>query len=525
MNIILSFDRALALWPDRQALIDGAVSLTYRQFAERVFRLANALTVRGITRGSVVALLAPNCHEFMEAYYACALLGAVANPINVRLSTREIALILEDSQARALICHEDLGHLGTTSVLACPEINVLLWIGTGSPPEIPVETCRYEPALEQAHPERPALAPCSAEDLAQLYYTSGTTGKPKGVMLTHGNVTFHALAAIADLRLSDADTWAHVAPMFHLADAWATFAVTWVGGKHVFVPYFNAAQVLATIERERVTISNLVPTMLTALINDPQAADFDYSSLRVLLSGGAPIAPETVRRIVATFGCDYIQTYGMTETSPYLTVSVLKEHLTHLSSDRQLQIKSRTGRPFIGVELQVVRADGREVAWNDAEVGEIVVRGPTVTPGYWRQEEATAEAIKNGWLHTGDLAVIDQEGYVNIVDRKKDTIITGGENVYSTEVEHVLYEHPAVLECAVIGVPDAHWGESVKAIVVTRDGLSVTADQLIAFARERLAHYKCPRSVDFVPELPKTGSGKIMKKALKQAYLEQTGAN
>jgi acyl-CoA synthetase (AMP-forming)/AMP-acid ligase II len=199
--------------------------------------------------------------------------------------------------------------------------------------------------------------------------------------------------------------------------------------------------------------------------------------------------------------------------------------LTHLSSDRQLQIKSRTGRPFIGVELQVVRADGREVAWNDAEVGEIVVRGPTVTPGYWRQEEATAEAIKNGWLHTGDLAVIDQEGYVNIVDRKKDTIITGGENVYSTEVEHVLYEHPAVLECAVIGVPDAHWGESVKAIVVTRDGLSVTADQLIAFARERLAHYKCPRSVDFVPELPKTGSGKIMKKALKQAYLEQTGAN
>jgi acyl-CoA synthetase (AMP-forming)/AMP-acid ligase II len=254
------------------------------------------------------------------------------------------------------------------------------------------------------------------------------------------------------------------------------------------------------------------------MLHDPCLGRHDYSSLRLLLSGGAPIAPETVRKIVSTFGCDYMQTYGMTETSPYLTISRLKDHLKDRSPAEQLAIKSRTGRPFLGVDLKVVRPDGSEVARDDREVGEIIVRGPTVTPGYWKRPEATAEAIRDGWLHTGDLAVIDAEGYVNIVDRKKDMILTGGENVYSTEVEHVLHEHEAVLECAVFGVPHDEWGEVVQAAVVKRPSAGVTADELMSFVRARLAGYKTPRAVYFLDELPKTGSGKIMKKALRERF-------
>jgi acyl-CoA synthetase (AMP-forming)/AMP-acid ligase II len=333
-------------------------------------------------------------------------------------------------------------------------------------------------------------------------------------MLTHHNVWTHALAAIAELQLSDRDTWAHVAPMFHLADAWATFAITWVGGCHVMVPKFDAAETLATFERERVTLTNLVPTMLNLMVKHPDRTRFDYGSLRLILSGGAPIAPAVVAAIVETFGCEYVQTYGMTETSPYLTLSLLKPHLRALPAAERLRFSAKTGRPFIAVELKVVKEDGKPVQTDEAEVGEILVRGPTVTPGYWQCPEETRAAFDDGWLRTGDLAVMDAEGYLTIVDRKKDMIITGGEKVYSTEVEHVLYQHPAVLEAAVFGTSDPTWGELVNAAVVLRPGSTASADELDAFCRERLAGFKWPRRITFLAELPKTGSGKIMKRAL-----------
>jgi fatty-acyl-CoA synthase len=258
--------------------------------------------------------------------------------------------------------------------------------------------------------------------------------------------------------------------------------------------------------------------MLNMLVNHPGVKGYDYSRLRVLLSGGAPIAPEVVRRIVETFGCDYIQTYGMTETSPYLTLSLLKGHLMSRPPDEQLRFKSKTGREFIAVELKVVADDGREIRRDEKEVGEIVVRGDTVTPGYWQMPEETAKAIRNGWLFTGDMAVMDEEGYVTIVDRRKDMIVTGGENVYSTEVENCLYLHPAILECAVVGVPDEKWGEAVKAIVVLKPARDATEEELIAFCRERIARYKAPKTIDFILGLPKTGSGKIEKKKLRDQY-------
>jgi fatty-acyl-CoA synthase len=339
-------------------------------------------------------------------------------------------------------------------------------------------------------------------------------------MLTHKNVCTHALGTIAELSLTDSDRWIHVAPMFHLADAWATWAITWMGGTHILVRSFDPPEVLKVMEREKATISNMIPTMLNLLVNHPDISQHDYSSLRVLLSGGAPIAPEVVKKIVETFQCDYIQTYGMTETSPYLTMSILKEHLRGLPYEEQLALKSKTGREFVAVQLKVVRDDGTEVAKDEKEVGEIIVKGDIVTPGYWKLPEETEKAIKDGWLYTGDLAVMDGERYVTIVDRKKDIIITGGENVYSTEVENVLYMHPAILETAVIGVPDEKWGEAVKAIVVLKEGMEATEDEIIEFCKERLARYKAPKSIDFLNTLPKTGSGKIAKRELREKYWE-----
>jgi acyl-CoA synthetase (AMP-forming)/AMP-acid ligase II len=306
--------------------------------------------------------------------------------------------------------------------------------------------------------------------------------------------------------------------MFHLADAWATFAFTWVGARHVMVGQFEPETVMSTIETEHITLSNLIPTMLNLMIKHPRVGEFDFSSLRVILSGGAPIAPQVVRSIMESFGCDYIQTYGMTETSPYLTFSILKQHLLDLSAEDQLKYKSKTGRPFMGVELKVVDKNANPVKADEQQVGEIWVRGDTVTTGYWNLPDETKQAFTDGWLRTGDLAVVDTEGYVNIVDRKKDMIVTGGENVYSTEVENVLYMHPKVLEAAVFGTPDEKWGESVMAAVVLREDETATATEIIEFCKEYQASYKTPKTIVFLAELPKTGSGKITKKVLRDNY-------
>lgn len=517
MNIWMTLDKALALYPHKIGVVDGDKRFTYAQMARRVGSLALFLQEKDIRPGDRIAILEVNSHRFLETYYASAGIGAILNPLNFRLSAKELAYILRDSQARWLLANARFAALVQATLREENPVEGVLWMEGRPKLDLSSPQVEYEVALA-GHTGEFLPEPTLDDQVAHLYYTSGTTGRPKGVMLTHRNVCVHALGTIAELHLTDRDVWAHVAAMFHLADAWATFAITWVGGRHVMVPEFEPEAVLATVERERVTISNLIPTMLNLMVKHPRAGDYDYSSLRVILSGGAPIAPEVVRRIVEVFGCDYIQTYGMTETSPYLTLSILKEHLRELPPEEQLRFKARTGRPFIAVDLQVVDEQGRQVPADNSTVGEIWVRGQTVTPGYWNLPEETQKAFHQGWLKTGDLAVVDSEGYVNIVDRKKDMILTGGENVYSTEVENVLYMHPKVLEAAVFGVPDEKWGEAVKAAVVLKPGESATQEEIISFCKERLAHYKCPKSVDFFPELPKTGSGKITKKALRDPY-------
>lgn len=506
-----SLSKAARLFSQKEAVVCEGDRFTYGEFADRVYRLANGLSRLGIGKSGKVAIVHANCHVFLEAYYSVAVIGAVLVPINYRLSPREIAFILEDSESQLLITSPDFEPIVEEVRGSGQGVSEVLFSGRGGP---------YEAFLSRSSGEPPPPVSMDGNDLAQIYYTSGTTGRPKGVMLSHSNVASHALGTIAELHLTDSDVWIHVAPMFHLADAWATWAITWVGATHVMIPHFEPKKVLETIERERVTLTNMIPTTLNLLINEPGVDRYDFSSLRVLLSGGAPIAPDVVRRIIQTFGCDYIQTYGMTETSPYLTMSILKDHLKGLPYEEQLKYKSKTGREFIGVELKVVREDGTEVDPDDQEVGEIIVKGDIVTPGYWKLPEETRKAIRKGWLYTGDMAVIDGEGYVTIVDRKKDMILTGGENVYSTEVEYVLYKHPAVLEAAVVGVPDEKWGEAVKAVIVLRKGQTVTEQEIIDFCREDLAHYKSPKFVDFVDSLPRTGSGKIHKKNIRDRYWE-----
>ena len=529
--------KAVKLFPRKRAIVCGGRRWTYQEFSSRVYQLSRCLKRMGLKKDDKVAILHPNCHTFLEAYYAIPQIGAVSVPINTRLSPGEIAFILKDSESKLLIADSMFRNPLEPIRKEIRGIKKILWTGEGEGnPSPPVPhpkasarggTCgkrsidlNYEEALRQED-SGPLPAPSiDGEDIAQIYYTSGTTGRPKGVMLSHKNVTTHALGTIAEVHLTDSDVWVHVAPLFHLADAWATWAMTWVGGTHVLVREFDARAVLETLQREKVTLTNLIPTMLNLMVNHPDAGKFDYGSLRVLLSGGAPIAPEVVRRIVETFKCDYIQTYGMTETSPYLTLSILKEHLRQLSDEDQLRFKSKTGREFIGVELKVVNEQGDEIKKDEKEVGEIIVKGDIVTKGYWKLPEETKKSIKEGWLHTGDMAVIDEERYVTIVDRKKDMILTGGENVYSTEVENILYMYPAILECAVVGVPDQKWGEAVKAIVVLKPGQKATEQEIIQFCKERIAHYKAPKSIDFIGALPRTGSGKIHKKNLRDKYWE-----
>jgi acyl-CoA synthetase (AMP-forming)/AMP-acid ligase II len=519
MQLASILERAEQLYPERIAVRDGALTLTYRQVANRARSLAGWLETRSVTSGTRVAALELNTAAYLEAYFACARLGAVLVPLNFRLSAEELTFILADSGAVVLLASPELSESvhGLARLGALPEH--LLWLGTPPASGHSVELGGTSYAEALATPPQPGRAPdLPADALAHLYYTSGTTGRPKGVMLTHGNVWTHALATVAELGLSDADTWAHIAPMFHLADAWATFAITWVGGRHVMVPRFEEEAVFRAIEVERTTLSNLIPTMLNRLVRHPSAETRDYSSLRRILSGGAPIAPEVVREIMRVMRCEYVQTYGMTETSPYLTFSLLKEHLKALPPEEQFRFRAKTGRPCIAVELEVIGDDGRPVPHDGKSVGEIRARGATVTPGYWNRPDETAKAFVDGWLCTGDLATIDAEGYLDIVDRKKDMIISGGEKVFSTEVEHVLYSHPAVLEAAVFGLPDVTWGESVTAAIVLRQGTSATAHDLIAFCRTKLTHYKCPRAVHFLAELPKTGTAKIQKRALRERF-------
>ncbi|HET7038187.1 MAG TPA: long-chain-fatty-acid--CoA ligase [Thermomicrobiaceae bacterium] len=502
--------RSARLWPEKMAAIDGEWRLTYGQFAERVDRLANALIGLGLAPGERVGVLMLNSFRYLELYYAVSLAGGVIVPLNTRLAIPELSFMLDDCGARLLVAGPEFSDAARRIQAECPSLQALILADDG---DAPAGMHAYEHLLAAAGPARPEIAKHDS-DAAGIFYTGGTTGRPKGVMLTHRNLVDNAYRAIMHVGYQGDDTYLHAAPMFHLADGASTFAITAIGGTHAHIRAFDPPAVLATLEREQVTSVLLVPTMINALVNCPDSASCDLSRLRRVVYGASPIAESTLRRGMEFFGCAFIQGFGMTEVAPILTILSEADHRLGLSERPQL-LRS-AGQAGIGIDLRVVDDDDRDLP--PGVVGEVIARGDNVMLGYWQRPEETAAALRGGCYHSGDLATMDEEGYVYIVDRKKDMIVSGGENVYSIEVENALANHPAVLECAVIGVPDDRWGEAVLAVVVPRPGRQPEHEELIDHCRRQIAGYKVPRAIVLADSLPKSGAGKILKREIREQY-------
>jgi len=509
--------RAGRLYGHKTGVVCGQARFTYAEFCARCDRLSHALRGLGILPGDRVAYLACNCHRLLEGYYGVVQMGGILLPLNIRLSREDFRYILDDAGARVLFFDSEFRDVvaDIRAGLRTVAHFVPLDRTTGDAWSWPKT---YDALLDEADPAPFEAVEPDEDSVAELFYTSGTTADPKGVMLTHRNLYLHALGGIIAIGIRDTDVQLHTIPLFHV-NGWGTpQTLTGMGGTHVMRRKFGTGVVLEMIERERATLLALVPTMANALLHHPDLGRHDYSSLRLVNIGGAAPSLDMVRKIERTFGARCYTGYGLTETSPLLTLATLKATVAGSDEEERLRRQATTGWPQVGIELRVVDERGRDVSADGREIGEIIARSDGVMKGYWNKPEATAEVIRDGWFHTGDMATIDDEGYVTIVDRKKDIIISGGENIASIEIEQCLASHPAVFENAGIPVPDAKWGEVPKALVALRPGAAATEEELLDFCRARLAPYKCPRSVDFFESLPKGGTGKILKKVLREKY-------
>ncbi len=512
MNLLYSLRRAGRYFGDRIACYREHDTLTYAHLIARAYQGAAALRKLGVNKGDRVAVLMLNSPEYVELFYSCLIAEAVIVPINTRWSVADVAFAINDSSCAALVVDDRfLPNVREIRQLA-PCLQAVLFTGIDAAPSA---TVRYEDALTAADRDAYLWGEAEAEDLAGLFYTSGTTGGPKGVMLTHRNILANTLNMLAGQSMEPDRVWLHVAPLFHLADNSMLHVATFCGRANAFLAQFEPEATLRAIEKYRVTDTVLVPAMLNAVINCQAIDRYDVSSLRHLFYGASPTPLTLLERARQRFNLRFRQGYGMTECSPVLTLLEPEDHVFEEAADDFARIKS-VGRPAIGVELRVVDSQDRDMP--PGEAGEIVARGDVVMKGYWNRPEITAEALRGGWMHTGDIGVLDERGYLHLRDRKKDMIKPGGENVYSPEVEATIVSHPAVLEAAVIGVPDPKWMEGIRAIVVVREGMALREEELIEFCRARMAHFKCPGSVMFTNALPKGGTGKVQKTELRAQF-------
>ncbi|MCC5870824.1 MAG: long-chain fatty acid--CoA ligase [Gammaproteobacteria bacterium] len=511
MQLAQTVRRSALLYPDQPALIEGDVRYSWRQFAERVARLAGGLVELGLEPGDRVAMLADNSHRYVEFFFATFWAGGIAVPINTRWAAPEVRFALDDCGARILIA--DPAHAPAAEAQRADGAEVA---------QLVLAADRAVPApAPWVHWEDLALSPAAAdagrgfEDIACLFYTGGTTGRSKGVMLSHANLVTNSLTAMLNMDIRAGTVHLHVSPMFHVAGGARLFSVTLAGGTHVVIPKFDIEPFLATIERERVNITIIVPTMLNRLMQHPDLERRDLSSLKLLSYGASPMPAALLQRALQRLpGVRFLQSYGMTELSPVATV-LLPEF--HTFEGQKAGFTASAGQPVYNAEVTIRDPDGNTLP--PGEIGEVCVRGPMVMKGYWNQPQLTSEVLRDGWMHTGDGGYIDEHGFLYVVDRIKDMIVTGGENVYSAEVEDALYAHPAVAECAVIGIPSEQWGEAVHAEVVLKAGMAVTEADLITHCKARIAGFKCPRSIHFKEgELPKSGAGKILKTDLRAPF-------
>jgi len=511
MDVGYALRRARQLHPDAIPAYDGERAITFAEFAERVTRTAHTLSHLGVQPGDRVAVLMLNSPRYFELYHAVPLAGAIIVPINIRWNPAEIGFGLSDSGTRLLVVDDYFARVAPALSAGLPQLQYL-FAGNGP---CPTGMADYEARLEAASGAALDGPLPDEDDVVALFYTSGSTGGPKGVMLTHRNLYANALHGMVALGITKDWVWLHAAPMFHVADGTLAYSLVMQGGRSCFMPAFDPEACLKAVERYRVTHMFVVPAMLNALVNHPAFGRYDTSSLRMMAYGASPMPLDLLRRAQEKLHCPFAQAYGLTEASPTLTYLGPEDHALENAGEQFAPVKS-AGRPLMGVEVRVVDLMDRELP--PGEVGEVVARGDNIMKGYWNQAAITADTLRGGWLHTGDIGTFDARGYLYILDRKKDMIKPGGENVYSPEVESMIASHPEVLEVAVIGLADEKWGEAIKAVVVRRPGSVLTEAELIEYCRERMAHFKCPASVDFMDALPKGGTGKVQKTALRDRY-------
>lgn len=507
MYLTQMLHRNVQQFQNRIAIVESGQQWTWHEYADRVARFAGALHATGLRRGDRVAMLARNGHAFLEYIFGTLWAGGVLNPVNIRWSPAEMGYSLENCGTRILIVDREFAPLLPAIREAAPGIETVIAIDA---PEAGGQD--YAEWLSAADPVDDVRR--EKDDLAAVLYTGGTTGFPKGVMLSHANLYSSAVGAIATDEGRSGPRYLHCAPLFHIAALSGLFLSMLSGSTHVMVPMFEPLGALETIDREQVTDFFMVPTMIRMLLDHPRFAEFDMRHVRNIRYGASCIDDPLLDRAMEAFpNARFSQAYGMTELSPICAMLAPADH----SLEARQQGRGRSaGRATPVTELRIVDADDREVP--RGTVGEICARGSTVMLGYWGMPEATAEALRGGWMHTGDMGFMDDEGYVTVVDRLKDVIITGGENVYSAEVERVLCAHPMVAEVAVIAVPHDQWGEQVHAVIVPRAGSVPDTAELQQYVRARIAGYKVPRSFSLVDSLPLSAAGKVLKTALREEY-------
>jgi len=504
--------RNAILYPDHEAFVCGSKRISFKHFNERANRLIHGLQGLKIQKGDVIGILSWNCLEYAEVFGAAMKAGYVLAHFNPRLKAQELIHVINDSKASVIFIGPDLVEILERIHNQLSHTKTIVAFGNAREPMM-----TYSELLARQSTSEPE-SKVTEQDPLVIFYTSGTTGVPRGALYTHKQKMENTVMKALDIGLEIGDRHLVILPMFHIGGDSHIWPFFLMGGCNVLIPEpsFNPAASLQTIVKERITDVHIVPTQLVSLLNLPDIESYDLGELKRVWYAASPMPVEVLKRGLALFGPIFMQGYGLTESGPHTTVLNRAAHRVIDKVPAEQKVLSSCGQPCIGVHMRIVDEAGHDI--EAGEIGEIIIKGKRIMTGYWRNSDSTEKTIKDGWLHTGDMGFYDEKGFIYIADRKKDMIVTGGENVYPKEVEDVLYRHPAVMEAAIVGIPDDYWVERVHAVVVLKEGQQATAEEIIRFCKEHIAHYKAPKGVEFVESLPKSPQGKILKKEIRKQY-------